>query len=148
MSEVTYFLDVNIPLYAAGREHPYKESCRWVLSAIAAGRITAAIDAEIVQEVLYCFGALDNWRVGTEMARALLDLMPLVLPVTADDAATAVALFGQYGSQGVKARDVLHAAVMQRHALTHIISTDTHFDLLPGITRVDPLRLFSGEIDL
>lgn len=31
---------------------------------------------------------------------------------------------------------------MQSHGLTHIISPDTHFDLVAGITRLDPLALY------
>ncbi len=35
------------------------------------------------------------------------------------------------------ARDVVHAAVMQNHGLTHIISADEHFDRIVGIRRLD-----------
>ena len=75
------------------------------------------------------------------MAQNLLDLVPLVLPVTADDMKTAVSHFAQYAPQGVKARDVVHTAVMQTHQLTYIISTDKHFDLIDGIIRLDPQTL-------
>jgi predicted nucleic acid-binding protein len=51
---------------------------------------------------------------------------------------TAVSLFAHYAPQVVKARDVLHTAVMHNHQLTHIISTDQHFDQIDGITRLDP----------
>jgi predicted nucleic acid-binding protein len=54
----------------------------------------------------------------------------------------ALTLFAQNGSQGVAARDLLHAAVMQNHQLTHIISTDQHFDKIEGIARLDPQALF------
>ena len=141
MSDGPYFLDVNVPLYAAGKAHPYKESCVWVMTEIANGRLDAVIDAEIIQEILYRYGALRHWQVGVQMAQNLLDLVPLVLPVTADDMKTAVSHFAQYAPQGVKARDVVHTAVMQNHQLTHIISTDKHFDQIDGITRLDPQAL-------
>ena len=35
-------------------------------------------------------------------------------------------------------RDALHAAVLQRHGLDHVISADRHFDVIAGITRLDP----------
>ena len=41
------------------------------------------------------------------------------------------------------ARDVIHVAVMQNNGLTEIISTDAHFDLIEGITRLDPKTLFA-----
>lgn len=140
-----YFLDVNVPMYAAGKAHPYKESCVWVMTEIANGRLDAVIDAEIIQEVLYRFGAIGRWQIGVNMAQNLLDLIPVVLPVAGTDVKTAVGLFAQYAPHGITARDVLHTAVMHTHALTHIISTDKHFDQIDGITRVDPQGLFAGS---
>lgn len=142
MSDAPYFLDVNVPMYAAGKAHPYKDSCVWVLTEIANGRLDVVIDAEIIQEVLYRYGAIQQWQIGAQMAENLLDLVPGVLPVTVEEMKTAVSLFAQYAPQGVKARDLLHTAVMQNHQLTHIISTDQHFDQIDSITRLDPQTLF------
>jgi len=140
-SDAPYFLDVNVPMYAAGKNHPYKESCIWVLTEVANGRLDTVINAEIIQEVLYRYGAIQQWQIGAQMAENLLDLVPTVLPVTENDMKTAVSLFAQYAPQGVKARDILHTAVMHNHQLTHIISTDKHFDQIDDITRLDPKAL-------
>ncbi len=145
MNDAPFFLDVNVPMYAAGKAHPYKEPCAWVLTEIANGRLEAIIDAEIIQEILYRFGALRRWQIGVQMAQNLLALIPEVLPVTIREMQTAVALFAEYAPQGIKARDVLHTAVMQNHQLTHIISTDKHFDQIDGITRLDPQALFADS---
>lgn len=142
MNDTPSFLDVNVPMYAAGKAHPYKESCVWVLTEIANGRLDVVIDAEIIQEVLYRYGAMQQWQIGVQMAQNLLDLVPVVLPVTGNDMKTAVSLFAQYAPQGVKARDVLHTAVMQTHQISHIISTDKHFDQIADMTRLDPQALF------
>jgi predicted nucleic acid-binding protein len=138
MNDAPYFLDVNVPMYAAGKAHPYKEACAWILTEIAHGRLEAVIDTEIIQEVLYRYGAIQQWPVGMQMAENLLALIPVVLPVTVEDMHTAVSFFTQYAPHGVKARDVLHTAVMQNHQITHIISTDKHFDQIDGIIRLDP----------
>lgn len=145
MNEGPYFLDVNVPMYAAGKAHPYKESCVWVLTEIASGRLDAVISTEIIQETLYRYGALGEVQVGVQMAQNLMDLVPTVLPVTVEDMQTAVSLFAQYAPQGVKARDVVHTAVMQTHQLTHIISTDQHFDQFEGIIRLDPQEMFASQ---
>lgn len=29
------FLDVNVPMYAGGKEHHYQEPCRWVMTEVA-----------------------------------------------------------------------------------------------------------------
>lgn len=144
MSEPVFFLDVNVPMYAAGKPHPYKEACVWLLTEIANERLLVAIDTEIIQEVLYRYGALERYDLAVEMAANLLDLVPTVLPVGLKDIQRAVHLFAQYAPEGVKARDVLHAAVMQSNGLTKIISTDNHYDQLIGITRLDPQALFEA----
>ena len=143
MGDGLFFLDVNVPMYAAGKPHAYKAACAWVLTEVANARLDVVIDTEIVQEILVRFGAIERWQTGVQLATNLLALTPSVLPVTVGEMETAVTLFGRYGPSGVKARDVVHAAVMQTHQITHIISTDKHFDQIEGIVRVDPLTLYA-----
>lgn len=143
MNNAQLLLDVNVPMYAAGQAHPYKEACVWVMTEIAEGRLTVAIDSETIQEILYRYGALQRWKIAVAMATNLLDLVPIVYPVLPADARLAIDLFDLYAPQGVKARDLLHAAVMQNNSLTAIISTDDHFDRIEGITRLDPQALFT-----
>jgi predicted nucleic acid-binding protein len=138
-------LDANVPMYAAGQEHPYKEPCVWVMTEVAEGRLAVAIDTEIVQEVLYRYGAIQRWDIAVTMATTLLDLAPAIYPVLEADARLAIGLFARYGPQGLPARDVLHVAVMHNNALTHIISTDAHFDRVEGVTRLDPLELYRAR---
>lgn len=138
------FLDVNVPMYAAGREHPYKEPCAWVMTEITEGRLEAAIDTEIVQEILYRYGAIRRWRLGVTLARNLLDLVSHVYSVDLEDIRLTVEIFQRYADQGVMARDAIHVAVMQRNGLREIISTDAHFDLIEGIHRLDPNDLFAA----
>ncbi len=136
------FLDVNVPMYAGGKAHPYREPCRWVMTEVAEGRLAVAIDTEIVQEILYRFGAIQRWPTGVAMARDVVALVAAIHPVEVEDARLAIDLFERYGPRGVAARDVLHVAVMKSKGLTEIISTDPHFELIEGITRLDPAELF------
>lgn len=138
-------LDVNIPMYAAGQEHPYKAACVWVMREVAAARLVVVIDAETIQEVLYRYGAQQRWAAAIQVAANLLTIVPTIYAVTPADARRAMDLFRYYGPQGVKTRDLVHAAVMQNNGLTEIISTDTDFDRLAGlgIARLDPLVLYS-----
>ena len=41
-------------------------------------------------------------------------------------------------TQGLSGRDLLHAAVMQRHDVSRVISADADFDRVAGIERLDP----------
>jgi len=143
MADECFFLDVNVPMYAAGKEHPYKAACVWLVTEIAEGRIAVAIDTEIVQEVLYRYGAIGRWQIGATMASDLLDIVPTVYPVTVSDARRSIELFKRYAEQGVKARDLIHIAVMLNHGLNQIISADAHFDRVEGIVRLDPQVMFS-----
>ena len=147
MNDVPLFLDVNIPMYAAGKPHPYKEACAWVMTRIAEEELIAAIDSEIIQEIMYRYGAMKRWELAVAMSRNLLDLMPIVYPIQPADMHLAVDLFEKYAHRGINARDTLHTAVMRNNQLSRIISTDRHFDHLPGITRIDPQHLFEQNTD-
>jgi predicted nucleic acid-binding protein len=141
-STLPALLDTNVPMYAAGAAHPCRDACQWIMSEIAHGRLMVAIDAEIIQEVLYRYGALGRHTDAVTMATDLMTLVPNIYPVTSADVQTAVALYRQYASQGVRSRDIIHAAVMQNSGLTEILSADRHFDLIAGIRRIDPIALY------
>lgn len=148
MSAPVCFLDVNIPMYAAGTEHPLKAASVWIMGEVADGRLEVAIDTEIVQEILYRFGAIGRPTMGITMARNLLDLVPTVHPIRVADVRRAIELFEQHMGAGVVARDALHAAVMLGNDLTYIISADQHFDLINGITRIAVGSLDRTRADL
>ena len=132
------FLDVNVPMYAAGTQHRYKRPCAWIMSEVAEGRLEVATDAEAIQEVLYRYGAIKQWDIGAAIANDLIELVPDIYPVELDDVRLAVRLLKAYGPKGVTARDALHVAVMMNRNLAEILSTDAHFDLIGEITRLDP----------
>ena len=136
MNAPLLFLDVNIPMYAAGTDHPYKAACVWIMQEVAEGRLAVAIDTEVVQEILHRFGAIRRVEIGVTMAENLLDLVATVHPVVVADIRQAIQLYTTYAEHGVTARDALHAAVMRNNGLTHILSTDQHFDRIEGITRL------------
>jgi predicted nucleic acid-binding protein len=142
VNDLAALLDVNVPMYAAGQDHPYKEACAWVMTQVAERRLDVVIDTEVIQEILYHYGGLNLWETATTLATSLLDLVPVVYPVSLGDVRLAVRLFQHYAPQGVQARDLVHVAVMRNHGLIRIISTDQHFDQIAGIVRVDPQALW------
>jgi predicted nucleic acid-binding protein len=143
VNDIAALLDVNVPMYAAGQAHPYKEACVWVMTEVAERRMDVATDTEVIQEILYRYGELQEWETAITLATGVLDLVPVVYPVSLADARLAIDLFRHYAPQGVKARDVIHVAVMLNHGLTRIISTDRHFDRIAGIVRMDPTALWT-----
>ena len=81
-----------------------------------------------------------RWTLGREVVRAFAEAMSgRIEPVHAEDVVLAAELADRH--PGVSARDLVHAAVMQRLGADHIISADTDFDRLEGIIRLDPARI-------
>lgn len=137
---MTYFLDTNIFMYAAGREHPLKASCVAILRRVAQEELEALTNAEVLQEILYRYSAIGELQRGLHLTRLAVDQVGgEVLPVTLADMQRAFDLVDRYGTK-IKSRDAVHAATMLNHGLTHLISADSHFDVIEGITRVDPRK--------
>ena len=134
-----YFIDANIPMYAAGREHPLKAPSLRILESIALGRIRAVTDAEVLQEILHRYTALHRVEFGIEVCKSFLQIVPMVLPVTVVHVHHAMSVLRQEPS--VQARDALHVAVMRYYGISCIITADRHFDLFKDIVRVDPTEM-------
>lgn len=138
MNAKSIFIDVNVPMYAAGQPHRYQTPCRQIMKAIAEEKLSAVIDTEIIQEILYRYGALQRWEIAVSMAFDVMTLTPTILPVTEEAIRLTVDMFDRYAKKGATARDLIHAAVMKTNELAEIISVDEHFDRIDGIQRIDP----------
>ena len=133
-----YFLDTNVFMYAAGREHPLKAPCVAVLRQVAQEKIEALINTEVLQEILYRYSAIGELERGLQLARLAVEQVGGdVLPVTLADMRRAFDLMARHGTT-IKSRDAVHAATILNYGLTHLISADGHFDTIEGLTRVDP----------
>lgn len=141
------FLDANVPIYAAGRPHPLKAPCAQLLLYIAERPESFVTDAEVLQELLHRYLALRLWPQGREVFRRFCDLMrERVEPVYQEDVETAAALADQYPD--LPARDLLHAAVMDRLGIQRIISADADFDRLTAMERLDPADVSAWRTSL
>ena len=74
------FLDANVVMYAVGSDHPYRLPCQQVMSAIVNDMLRAAIDTEIVQEILHRYGALRRYAEAVAIAQDLLQWWILSTP--------------------------------------------------------------------
>ena len=138
------FLDANVPIYAAGKEHPNKEPCAQVLMMAAEHPLSFVTNAEVLQELVHRYLAIRLWALGREVVNSFAEVMhDRIEPVYAEDVIAASGLADRY--EGTSARDFVHAAVMNRIGSDRIISSDTDFDRLPGITRLDPSRVADWE---
>ena len=52
------FIDANVPIYAAGGDHPLKEPCARILRSVAEDPKPFLTDSEVLQELLHRYLAL------------------------------------------------------------------------------------------
>lgn len=131
------FIDVNVPIYAAGREHPYKEHCARVLMMVERHPLEFVTSVEVLQELVHYYLASRRWEIGRAVLESFSEIMhDRIEPIYEEDIHFAASLADLHSH--ISARDLLHAAVMQRLGAERIISADADFDRLPGVTRLDP----------
>lgn len=139
MSESIYFIDTNIFLYAVGRDHPLKPASVTAIHRIREGQISAMINTEIIQEILYHFQSIKQLPIGIRMAKDTVSMAARIFPVEEIDLSLAIELLESYPK--IQTRDAFHAATMIHNGIKEIISTDLHFDLIHEIKRIDPTQL-------
>ena len=79
------FVDSNIPMYVAGREHPNKQAATQFLQDVRAGEVTACTSTEVLQEILYRYCALKRRDLAERVYSLFVDVCSDVLPVTLAD---------------------------------------------------------------
>lgn len=126
-------------MYCLGREHPLKAPCLQVVERIRDGRLSVCTSTEVQQETLHRYYRQKRQDLGDQAYRLLTDLCVTVYPVTAADMERVFSIL--HDVPDINVRDAVHAAVMLNNGLTHILSTDAHFDLITGISRVAPETL-------
>jgi len=128
------FLDSNIPMYLVGAEHPNKAVAVRLLERLIDEGRRLVTDAEVFQEILHRYAAL-NRRDAVQPAFDVLErLVDDVFPVDHADVLAAKDVL--VARVGLSARDALHVAVMTRQGVAEILTFDRGFDSVPGITRL------------
>ncbi len=129
-------IDANVFMYAAGATHPNKAPSAAFLRAIARGERSAAVDAEVLQEILHRYRAIRRWEDGKSVFDLARRIVPIVVPITAEVLDEARGLLDEHPS--LMARDALHAAVVRVVDSEAFCSFDRDLDGIEGVTRVEP----------
>jgi predicted nucleic acid-binding protein len=132
---VRVFIDSNVPMYVAGREHPLREHARRFLARVRDGEIDGCTSTEVLQEILYRYVGLRRVDLALEVYELFVRLCPTVFPVTLADTDRARDLLGAVSNLGV--RDALHAAVMMNNDVHRVATFDQGFERISGIDRYD-----------
>ncbi|MBN2553894.1 MAG: type II toxin-antitoxin system VapC family toxin [Spirochaetales bacterium] len=127
-------MDSNIPMYLVGADHPHKIDARRLLEQFSSEGTRLVTDAEVLQEILHRYLAIDRREAIQPAFEVLLGVVDEVHPVEQRDVERALSV--SLGYPGLSARDALHVAIMLRHGISRIMSFDAGFDCHPGLTRI------------
>ena len=127
------FVDSNIPMYLVGADHSNKAAARVLLErAITDGEILVT-DAEVLQEILHRYVAIDRRDAIGPASDALLGVVDEVFPVERSDVERARNLVL---TTPLSARDAVHVAIMRRRGVDRILTFDRGFDGVEGLVRI------------
>jgi len=121
-------------MYMVGGPHVHKSDAQRLLEKFISERQSLVTDAEVLQEILHCFGAIQRRDAIQPAFNALLGGVDEVFPV--DRVAVERAKEIVLGYSGLSARDAVHLAVMENHGIDRIFSFDSGLDQFPGVTRL------------
>ena len=127
-------IDSNIPMYLAGTPSPHKTDAQRLLEKLVSQRQRLVTDAEVLQEILHRYVAINRRHDIQPAFDAILNVVDEVLPVDRAIVERAKQVVLSY--QRLSARDAVHLAVMEHHSIDRILTFDAGFDGFPGITRL------------
>jgi predicted nucleic acid-binding protein len=114
--------------------HPHKiDAQRLLEEAITRGE-RLVTDAEVLQEILHRYVAIDRREAIQPAFDALLGIADEAFPVSLEIVQRAKTIV--YGKPRLSARDAIHVAAMELNGVPKIISFDRGFDIVPGIERL------------
>jgi uncharacterized protein len=128
------FIDANVPMYLVGGEHPHKADAKRVLERLTVEQRQLVTSSEVLQEIMHRYVAADRREWIEHAFNALHGVVDDVFAVEAADVLAAKDLVLAY--ERLSARDAVHAAVMRRRQITEVLSFDSGFDEVAGITRL------------
>jgi len=127
-------VDSNIPMYLIGSSHPHKIDAQRLLEKLIRDRQRLVTDAEVLQEILHRYVAIDRRDAIQPAFDALLGVVDEVFPVSGKAVERARQIVLEY--RRLSARDAVHLSIMEKHGIERILSFDAGFDSFSGITRL------------
>src|SRR5262245_13242286 len=98
-------------MYAAGVASPQKEDCLLILKKISDGLLEAASSAEVLQEILHRYRAIQRFTEGVKVYESFRTLPIRWMEILPEDTDHAKELLLTYPR--LSSRDALHVSVMQ-----------------------------------
>jgi predicted nucleic acid-binding protein len=132
-----FLFDTVVFVYAVGGPHPYREPCRAIVEAQVAGAVAGEAAADLIRE--YADQRFRQTRDRALAARSARRVAGICRLHGANDAdiLRALDLYEQHPGMGTT--DAGFAAVALNRGIDAILTSDRHFDGIPGLERIDPL---------
>jgi len=121
-------------MYLVGAPHPHKADAQRLLEKLISNRQRLVTNAEVLQEILHRYVAVNRRDAIQPAFDALLNIVDQVFAV--DQAAAERAKEIVMGHPKMSARDALHLAIMETQEIDQVLSFDSGFDGFPGIARL------------
>src|ERR1700694_154721 len=113
-------------MYLIGAAHPHKAEAQVILERLIAAGEKLVTDAEVLQEILHRYTAIDRRSAIEPAMKLTLDLIDEVFPIEETDGLRASEI--AQSRAWLSARDSVHIAVMERRGVQSILTFDADFD--------------------
>jgi predicted nucleic acid-binding protein len=120
-------------MYLVGGPHPNKAEAQILLERVTAEGERLATDAEVLQEILHRYTAINRRNAIEPAMKFTLDLVDEVFPIEKVDVFRASEITRSHNR--FSARDSIHLAIMERYKIRSILSFDADFESWPGLRR-------------
>ena len=121
-------------MYLVGAPHRHKVEAQILLERLVAEGWPLVTDAEVLQEILHRYTAINRKDAIEPALRTILKVVDNVFPIEKEDVLRASEIIHHPAS--LSARDALHIAVMERHSVKSIFTFDSDFDRWTGLNRI------------
>jgi uncharacterized protein len=129
-------IDANVSMYAAGRESPYRAPCqRFLERTVAAGGPAACTDAEVLQEILHRYRALEVPAIAFQLFDTVTQLGLPILAVTERSLLEARRILEDHPR--LSTRDGIHLGVMCEHGIEEVLSYDRGLSQVSWVKRLE-----------
>lgn len=121
-------------MYLVGAAHPHKSDSQILLERLIASGERLVTDAEVLQEILHRYTAINRREAIGPALQVILDIVDEIFPIEKADVLRAGEI--AQNPAAMSARDAIHIAIMERHGVRSLLSFDADFDRWKGLARI------------
>ena len=137
MTENARLIDSAVVAHALGADSPWRVACRQVLWQIEQDRFRAYASVEMIQEVVHHRLRRSGDRIASAQQGRYASSLFTLLNFDREVLDLSLDLIERIPT--VRGRDAVHAATALAYGIDTIISPDSAFDKIPGLSRLDPV---------